>query len=169
MGKIMATKRYTASQLRKAREIVDQEEAIKHERERREALRERRAAAKAYQESVQQQQRILEFISKNRAGLIIGAVILGGLPFGFNLLEWSRACTTEYVYEGISARPAVSWLPFLTTERHFDFALARCSYGNSAITLDNSTLSLLLALIPIGLSAVIIGLSRQHRQKSRSR
>ena len=163
----MATKKYTAAQIRKAREIVDQEEAIKHERERRDALREKRAADKAYLESVRQQQRILEAVSKNRAWLIAGAVILGGLPFGFNLLEWSSACATEYVYEGISARPAVSWLPFLTTERHFDFVLARCRYGNSAITLDNSTLNLLLALIPIGLSAVIIGLSRQHRQKSR--
>jgi hypothetical protein len=163
----MATKKYTAAQLRKAREIVDQEEAIKHERERRDELRESRAAAKAYSESVQQQQRILEFISKNRAGLIAGAVILGGLPFGFNLLEWSSACATEYVYEGIRARPAVSWLPFLTTERHFDFVLARCSFGNSAIGLDRSTLSLAFALIPIGLSAAIVALARQHKQRSR--
>lgn len=163
----MATKKYTAAQLRKAREIVDQEEAIKHERERRDELREKRAAAKAYSESVQQQQRILGFISKNRAGLIAGAVILGGLPFGFNLLEWSSACATEYVYEGIRARPAVSWLPFLTTERHFDFVLARCSFGNSAIGLDRSTLSLAFALIPIGLSAAIVALARQHKQRSR--
>jgi len=165
----MATKKYTAAQIRKAREIVDQEEAIKHERERRDALREKRAADKAYLESVRQQQRILEFISKNRAGLIAGAVILGGLPFGFNLLEWSSACAIEYVYEGISARPVVSWLPFLTTERHLDFVLARCNYGTSAITLDRSTLSLGLALIPIGLSAAVVGLARQHQQKSRSR
>ena len=165
----MATKKYSAAQLRKAREVIDQEEAITHERERRGALREKRAADKAYLESVRQQQRILEFISKNRAGLIAGAVILGGLPFGFNLLEWSSACTIEYVYEGISARPAVSWLPFLTTERHLDFVLARCSYGNSAITLDRSTLSLGFALIPLGLSAVIVGLAHQHQQKSRSR
>jgi hypothetical protein len=163
----MATKKYTAAQLRKAREIVDQEEAINHERERRDELREKRAAAKAYSESVQQQQRILGFISKNRAGLIAGAVILGGLPFGFNLLEWSSACATEYVYEGIRARPAVSWLPFLTTERHFDFVLARCSFGNSAIGLDRSTLSLAFALIPIGLSAAIVALARQHKQRSR--
>jgi len=163
----MATKKYTPAQLRKAREIVDQEEAIEHERERRHALREKRAAAKAHLESAQQQQRILEFISNNRAGLIAGAVVLGGLPFGFNLLEWSTACATEYVYEGISARPVVSWLPFLTTERHLDLVLARCRFGNSAITLDNSTLSLLFALIPIGLSAVVIGLSRQVRRRSR--
>lgn len=165
----MATKKYTAAQLRKAREIVDQEEAIKLERERRDALREKRAADKAYLESVRQQQRILEAVSKNRAWLIAGAIILGGLPFGFNLLEWSSACTTEYVYEGIRARPVLSWLPFLTTERHLDFVLARCSYGNSAITLDRSTLSLGLALIPIGLSAVVVGLAHQHQQKSQER
>lgn len=165
----MATKKYTAAQLRKAREIVDQEEAIKHERERRDALREKRAAAKARLESVRQQQRILEFIAKNRAGLIVGAVFLGGLPFGLDLLEWSSACTTEYVYEGISARPVVSWLPFLTTERHLDFVLARCSYGNSAITLGRSTLSLGLALIPILLSAVTIGLARRHQQSTWTR
>jgi hypothetical protein len=163
----MPAKEYTAAQLRKARKIVDQEEMIKHERERREDLREKRAAAKAYSESVQQQQRILKFISKNRAGLIGGAVILGGLPFWFNFFEWSSACTTEYVYEGIRARPAVSWLPFLTTERHFDFVLARCSFGNSAIGLDRSTLSLAFALIPIGLSAAIVALARQHKQRSR--
>lgn len=165
----MATKKYTAAQLRKAREVIDQEEAITHERERRGALREKRAADKAYLESVRQQQRMLEFISKNRAGLIAGAVILGGLPFGFNLLEWSSACTTEYVYEGISARPVVSWLPFLTTERHLDFVLARCSYGNSAISLDRSTLSLGFALIPLGLSAAIIALSGQSQRAPRLR
>ena len=36
----MATKKYTAAQLRKAREIIDQEEAIEYERERRTKLRE---------------------------------------------------------------------------------------------------------------------------------
>ena len=38
----MTTKRYTAAQLRKAREIIDQEEAIEYERERRAKLREAR-------------------------------------------------------------------------------------------------------------------------------
>jgi hypothetical protein len=38
----MATKKYTAAQLRKAREIIDQEEAIEYERERRTKLREAR-------------------------------------------------------------------------------------------------------------------------------
>jgi hypothetical protein len=38
----MATKKYTAAQLRKAREIIDQEEAIEYERERRAKLREAR-------------------------------------------------------------------------------------------------------------------------------
>ena len=38
----MTTKKYTAAQLRKAREIIDQEEATEHERERRTKLREAR-------------------------------------------------------------------------------------------------------------------------------
>ncbi len=38
----MATKKYTAAQLRKAREIIDQEEAIELERERRSKARETR-------------------------------------------------------------------------------------------------------------------------------
>lgn len=38
----MATKKYTAAQIRKAREILDQEEAIEYERERRAKLRETR-------------------------------------------------------------------------------------------------------------------------------
>ena len=38
----MATKKYTAAQIRKAREIIDQEEAIEYERERRAKLREAR-------------------------------------------------------------------------------------------------------------------------------
>jgi hypothetical protein len=38
----MATKKYTAAELRKAREIIDQEEAIEYERERRTKAREAR-------------------------------------------------------------------------------------------------------------------------------
>ena len=163
----MPAKKYTAAQLRKARAVVDQEEAIEYERKRRDASREKREAAKARLESLRQQQRILEFIAKNRVRLIFGAVVLGGLPFGFNLLEWSTVCITEYVYEGIRVRPVVSWLPFLTTERHFDFVLARCSFGNSAISLDRANLSFALALIPIGLSAAIVALSRESKRVPR--
>ena len=41
----MATKKYTAAQLRKARELIDQEEATEFERERRTKLREARRDA----------------------------------------------------------------------------------------------------------------------------
>ena len=91
---IMATKKYTAAQLRKAREIIDQEDAIEFERER----RTKRRAARRDKEVDDALSAIPEVFRSPPLVLIL-------FLFAFLAIFLPGAGDAGFIYEGINVAP----------------------------------------------------------------